>query len=113
MIMNIIAVSNATVSEINHNIIFGFFFCDTQIVIVKHMLAVFNIIGRFWHWMMNMNKKWWYEIDLCELNKLTIIIALFFIDIDVSIRPNNYVKVWRRFYISSVSHLDISTLQET
>lgn len=47
MIINIIAVSNTAISEINHNIMFGFFSCDTQIVFVKQMLAVFNIIGRF------------------------------------------------------------------
>lgn len=47
VIINIIAVSNTVISEINHNIMFGLFFCDTKIVIVKQILAVFNIIGRF------------------------------------------------------------------
>lgn len=47
MIINIIAVSKTAISGINQNIMFGFFFCNTQIVIVKHMVAVFNIIGRF------------------------------------------------------------------
>lgn len=48
IIINIIAVSNTAISEINHNIMLSFFFCDFQIVIVKQiMLAGFNIIGRF------------------------------------------------------------------
>lgn len=34
IIINIIAVSNTAFSEINHNIMFSFFFCDFQIVIV-------------------------------------------------------------------------------
>lgn len=47
IIINIITVNNTAISEINHNTMFGFFFCDTKIVIVKQMLADFNIFGRF------------------------------------------------------------------
>lgn len=64
VIINIIAVSNTAISEINHNIMFNFFFCDTKFVIVKQMLAVLILLDGFniewWIWIKNDDAKLTY-----------------------------------------------------